>query len=475
MAADEFLKNLQLESSGHFTVSLQERWRKLGQHALGHRALWILVAIQALVLAGARAVRLSSKQGETWLVGEGSEEGYLTLDSADLLPLWETALAVLAQQQPERLVLVNWGKGCHVAVDLQGNGQPLKPTLPPPPVADQASGIYLRHPQMRVEELGSYLAFAVQYCPVPVLYYQPNLLGGNTQDLRSQYWLDQGVPADPGEDRRLRRLTFSPTTPVLADFYWEAENGPLLLKPPGGGDGALESDWTFDPHLEWHRSPQLLQSSSSTCRYIFRAPSASPQILEWSTRATILNTPLAGKAESRYQRAFVTGDCLLLLEDQDREDWLWPVRGGVLLQPIRGRLGIPGAFMVAGADPLATDLSGLELLDSQECGDWIQSLKHRARSGLETALLHPPQSRRRERHRGWKSILGSGGVAFGLSLLNGFQAYDLLFLSHGALLGGFLVYSSRELWDRHAPARWTARGRQGLVEALQHRLDRLEP
>jgi hypothetical protein len=464
------LEGCQTDSHGHFTLSLQEALRKLGRHATYHPDHWLLTLVQAFVALQARAVYLIHQGKEFWFVGQHTQPALNggVLSSENLLGpgpegLLSRSLAALMDKQPAQLLLGEWQspeKRPEIVMLVGRRPEPkIRPLLPP---HGRCFALYLQVTGT-VPKLAELLSYPLQYCPVPIHVLEHGWFLKSDQDLRTNHWIDDH-PATPLYPSDLQTQI---STPLLLDRYEQGERPALLLKPPGGKNVTYFADWCDQaPEQEWLVPPGLFEGTVTQGRYL-RWSSGPWQVLQYRASKAVGNTFMAEKGYRGVHLSLRLGDLILMLESKPGPDRILPVKHGAVLASINEQLKIPGVVLVADAEALPTDLSGLSLVRDQAFRDWIHQLRIRVETALAEAVANPPQT------HGRFSILGTiaktGLAAFGLACLDGLQGPDLLALTHGGIFGGAIVYSLASSFRHYAPDSWFAQHNQNLLDLLKSR------
>ena len=468
----------QIDSQGSFSLSLVELLRKLTLHGFYHEANWSLFAVRALVRLGCQSLHLSQYRKETWLLGYADQQlpGLTELESQTPeeilggqtgLALLARALGGLVQTKVAQVCLVRWQDGVtREVLPLHGGSQCPK-NFPTIPRQGSSLGVFLRFSGRNEWDLAEHLAYAVQFCPVPVVVHG----GGwwsSALDLRGKCWLEGPAtsPAYPSEQ------LVSVQLPLVCDAYLGSEPaGPLLLKPCGGLRQAQWAAWSVHPHFDWLKPAGPITSISSFGRYYW-GPQRQQQELGWAAVRKYMNSDWGDRGPSKASLATAQGDLILLVSAVPHPDQILPILDGISLAGLTDQLGIPGVTLITSAHGVHLDLSGTRLVQDQQWKDWLGKLRFQVKEILEQMTEIPPRPPVTSKQPSLKkTILATGGFCLVAgSAVFGLQPLDLFFFTHGGIFGGTGVAAGIRLLRDHLPQRWRDEERQQLALVLKERL-----
>ncbi len=472
----------QIESNGKFTVSLTHLLEKLGSQSLYHWANYSLFAIRAFVNMGCQAIHITQSKKAVWLIGhlkeacpelnelDGLTPGQIVSGSSGL-GLLTRAGASLLKQSVEQVMIARWHNSASPDV-VSLNGSSTQPQLSPTLQEQGFSlGLYVHFgAEQEFCDLEGHLAYAVQYCPIPVMLHKISWSTSH-QDLRTSHWLD----LQPHSSAHSAAEQATVKTPLCCDFYQgsqqtasQAKQG-LLLKPCGGLSNSHHTGTSNSGDFQWLKPAGSFDSYSSLGRFFqvepnpFGLTGQLQQKLSWSVDQ-------GGGHQIDLDLTTVRGHSILLLNDQQETDQILPILDGIAVNAIKGALQIPGLTMVVCVPPtLSFDLSDQNLVQNQAYLDWLMTLRLQAQQSMEKALEHPlPAPAATVQPPLWKTCVLTGALCFtGALIWNGPQMMDILGFTHGGLIGGSLVSSGLRIGRSLLPDSWREEDKQTFLERIR--------
>ncbi|MBN9420080.1 MAG: hypothetical protein J0I12_31820 [Candidatus Eremiobacteraeota bacterium] len=464
-----------LDSRGSFSLSLAEAWKKMGASAGGHPLQWIVSCIQAFCAADSQSIYLIHKGAELWIVahqpgGALRPREFLTLAGENLLArtpagLLGRALAGALHQEPQGLLLCGWSdRDAQPEVAEFAPFEGLPGIRPLRPARGACLALYVRG-RSKISDLKELLGYLFQFCPIGLHYVVQGMLLKSTTDVRSLHWVQQ-TPHCP-----LYAATeqTAAVTPLLIDCYQGESTSQVLFKPAHGEDVTYFAHWlNAERAYDWLRSPGLFDGAHCAGRY-YDPPGHPAQKIVYSASKGLGNSGFGEKGSSQVTFVTNSGDFILMLEEKTGEDRILPIQHGATLKVLRGRLGIPGALVIAGAEGLNCDLGGLTLIEDERLEAWVEEMRERVRAALQQAVNEPPQARGGLSF--WKTLGATSLTAAITVCLDGIQPEDLKMLGAVGLFGGSLLYTCLGFVRHCAPDSWFQRQTQDLQAELKRRLE----
>lgn len=366
------------ESTGVFTLSLQEARRKLSHFQLASLEFALLKFIQALVQLGSQAIWIESKE-DSFTLNWGDSQDLLDpehlshhLEQVMLGPAGPAkdmaiALAAFLDREPAEMWWGYWESQKTVQmVNLFGSGQQAQ-MLPP-------FGLYRRIHSLRV--VGATQSLALErttiakrtlFCPVPILWNgrlmcelswsPPGYVGGQTTYWADFYFCQDGPPA--------RGLALKPIGPCKSL---------ALFSEPSQRRYFAENSRGF---VSWRR--YIHGRGTCPLRFTGRRPQAKALSEALATQREVeLETHLG---ESMW---VVSGGAYA-------PSVLLCVKHGVLLNPCRFPLPISGMVVVTATPDLEVDLSQFSAMESTQAWREVLEVIH-SRAALVVKALEDDSS-----------------------------------------------------------------------------------
>lgn len=378
----------QLDSSGRFTISSAEHFRKLGQLSTAHAIRWVFFATQSAVAMGATRSRLSVSQDTvsvSWEVEEPplwSRDGTALADFSERYSsdpaydfLRQGLLWALAQQ-PRFLSLLLEGPAPGFVIELGLEKQKFKPLLAKKQRSTQFSLVFepknadrrFRRPDVR----GAFHAeasFRLAFCPMPVFFDGQELSQGKLENLtKSQHSPSragksffQVLLEKPGSANLAVSL---PSIQGKARNYWVAEHP--VVSPPGDDfeiqNFRIASEEIADLPLQDFRMDRPPEVGEITL-----ASYLNPQGMRRQLKTRVpwdAGFPMSGFSRLRARA--------VLAKMRVRSNTLLLSHYGLILDPVRSlNIAQEGWVGLVATDELACDASGTVAID----GPQLQHLK----------------------------------------------------------------------------------------------------
>lgn len=470
-----------LDSNGQFTVSLPQLLEKLGSQSLYHWANYSLFAIRGLVRMGCDTIHISQSKREFWIVGHKHESCPELTELDQLLPeqilsgatgmaLLARATACLVKQAVDQVMMARWINANESGVmDFSGNSN--IPKLSPTVRKEGYSlGLYAHFTaSQKFCDLEEHLAYAVQYCPIPVLIHKVGWWT-SVKDLRICHWLDQKPKSSAHPPTGLAKVEI----PLCCDVY-HSDGQQLLLKPCGGLSHAHYAACCDNQPFEWLQTAWATDSISALGRFFkseLRPNDAhkAEQKLTWTATKSFANTIWTEKGARSATITTLAGSSIMLLSQKTEVDQIIPVLDGIALDAIKDQLQVPGVTLIACPPAeVVVDLGGQNLVQNQAFQDWLRVLRSQILSDMQHALdepLVPPIVNGQPAF--WKTCLATGATCVvGAVLMDGPQMTDLIGLTHGGIFGGTLVSAGLRVGRGLLPQSWQEAEKQTFLGRIQ--------
>jgi hypothetical protein len=475
-----------IESSGQFSISLPQLLEKLGSQSLYHWANYSLFAIRGLVKLGCQAIHISQSKHEIWIVGHRDDSCPELSELDSLLPdqilsgqtgmaLLARASACLVHQNVDQVMMARWLDTAETTV-LNFCPTTNVPKLGPTVKREGFSlGLYAHFTSsQKFCDLEEHLAYAVQYCPIPVMLHKVGWWT-SVNDLRIHHWLDQKPAATAHPAEGLAKVEI----PLCCDIYQgpsKANGQGLLLKPCGGMSHAHYAACCDSKDFDWLQTAWSTDSVSALGRYFqlehdeIGIGGLREQRLVWSATKHYANSVWGERGKRKAAVTSLPGESILLLSQKFEEDQVVPVLDGVTLNAIKGQLRIPGlTLIVSPPADLALDLGGQNIVQSQTYLDWLSALRRQTQQAMARALEHPLSPPIvSSQPSALKTCAVTGALCLaGAVLWDGPQISDLIGFTHGGVFGGMLTSIGLRVGRRFLPKSWQDAEKRTFLGRIQ--------